>query len=541
MSKYAEKKSSKILGKFLGKWYWFAACLVVALAASWYMLSKQPYMWRVTGSIVVEEDKSQSGGQMPQESIMQGLPFKNMGTLDRQIQILRSRNLMEKVVDSLRLDILYYHEERFKDTELYKNSPFKVALADKKEDAYGKILRVRQIDENRFTVFGEEKADTQLQSFRTPFTYQGVTIALERDSAVAASKEVILIAFVRPRDIAAWYSSQLVFQKQAQSNVLTVSMVEQTPAKMVDIIHKLVEVYNTTAQEDKNRMAARSLRFIDERLSKLSSDLFSVESREASFRSGSGVTTDVSTSAELYMSKLSTAETSKAQLTTMRNTLSSLQSFLNNPANDYKLIPNFGDLGGISFAPLIATYNKSVVERERRLLTQMPKHPEVVGLQDAMLSLRNNILGGIGVAIDGLSQQEEQISSAAAPLQRKVASLPFAAQKINEISREGSVKSELVLYMLQKREETAIGLAAHVESARVLDEPVAAGAPDSPNKKQYYMLAFVLGLALPASVIYAFDRMNDKITGKTDVKELTMVPFLGEVAQAKSERTKLIT
>ena len=153
MSKYAEKKSSKILGKFLGKWYWFAACLVVALAASWYMLSKQPYMWRVTGSIVVEEDKSQSGGQMPQESIMQGLPFKNMGTLDRQIQILRSRNLMEKVVDSLRLDILYYHEERFKDTELYKNSPFKVALADKKEDAYGKILRVRQIDENRFTVF----------------------------------------------------------------------------------------------------------------------------------------------------------------------------------------------------------------------------------------------------------------------------------------------------------------------------------------------------------------------------------------------------
>ena len=52
----------------------------------------------------------------------------------------------------------------------------------------------------------------------------------------------------------------------------------------------------------------------------------------------------------------------------------------------------------------------------------------------------------------------------------------------------------------------------------------------------------MLGLGIPAGIIYMLDKLNDKIMNKEEVKAITGdVPFLGEVAFAKSARSKLIT
>jgi tyrosine-protein kinase Etk/Wzc len=537
MSKY-EQANTNLFKKALNNWYWYLICLAVAIVGAWYSLAKESPVWRVSGSIIVEEDRS-NNGQLPEEAIIQGLPFKNKGSLDRQIQMLKSRNLMEKVVDSLDLDILYYAEERFLNRELYKQTPIVIASVDDKAKAYGKILRVKQLDENRFNFIKGEN-DTLTYNFGVPFVFEGSTFTLDRKTDNPSLDNVILIQFAHKTGIAGWLASKLDFQKQAQSNVLTVTMTDHTPQKVIDIINKLVDVYNYAAQEEKNRIAEHSLKFIDERLSYLSSELFQVESSQASIKTSTEVPTDIGASAERYLDKLNTAEESVTQINNVRTTLLNLQNFLSNFGNRYQYIPSFGDLGGISLESFIKQYNKLIESRENLLITATPEHPGAKQAEENLTNLRRTILQGIDLALTDLDKKEQDLRAQAAPIQQKVSRLPFVDQRLNDIKRKVGVKDELVLYMLQKREETAIGLATTVERTRILDEPISGPGPIAPSKRQTYLLAFVLGLAVPTGAIFLLDKMNDKVSTRAEVKAISALPYLGEVAYAKSERSKLV-
>ena len=545
MKNNTEQANQDFIKKCLRKWYLILPIVLGSLAYAKYMLAKEQTIFNVTGSIIVQEDNS-GGNQLPEEAIIQGLPFKNKGNLDRQIEILKSRRLMERVVDTLNLDILYFYEDRFKSIEMYKSSPIKVASVSDINKAYGKRLMINMLDESRFNLIVEdpityEPIDTVIQNFGVPFKVGEVTYSLVRDTLHPEIDKTIRVQFISPRTVATWYSSRLMFQKKGLSNVLKVSMDDSTPEKMVEIIYTLVEIYNIYTQEEKNKIAAQSLDFITERLTDLSSELLGVESGQASFKSSQSVTTDVVASADRYIDKLNEAEKNLNEISATKSTLSNLESFLSNIDNQFDPIPSFGDMAGISFAPLISQYNKVVNARKIKLVNATEEHPEVKQYNLSISEMKQNILSGIRLARSEMSTREQSIVSQSAPLERKVANMPYIDKKLGEIGREKNVKEELVVYMLTKREETAIGLATEVDNTRILDDPVVSPNPIGPNSSQYYILALLLGLGIPVGSIYLLDRLNNKVRDKEELKALADIPFVGEVAFARSEKNKLIT
>lgn len=533
-------KASGLIKKFLNNWYWFAICLLLAGAIAWYQLVQQPVIQSVSGSIIVNEER-QPGNQLPEETIITGLPFNQRGSLNRQIQILKSRNLMGKVVDSLDLDIVYYAEGRFRKFELYKQSPIWVTQIDDKAKANGKKLRIKEVDATRFALI-KENEDTVFYNYGIPFDFQSSTLVLERNPEIPREDRVIAIEFRNPLKLATYYSSILFLRKMTQSNVLEISMDAEVPQKVVDIIHTLVEVYNIDAQEEKNKMAGKSLEFIDERLDYVSGALSKEESQQARIQSSNELASTVDMSAQRYFDKLSNVEEGRASISSLRNAMENLESFLTNKAKEADFIPNFGDMGGMSFAPLIAQYNKVIAERKRLLATATELHPGVIKATEELSQMRSTLLNSVGIAKYDLEKQESQLAAQVNPVQRKIQAIPFVQKRLNETGRTASVQAELFSYLLKKREETAIGLAANVESVRILDEPMQGSFPAGPDKKQYFAFAFLLGLGIPAGVIYMMDKLNDKIMSKEEVKEIAgEVPFLGEVATSKSSRAKLIT
>jgi capsular exopolysaccharide synthesis family protein len=540
MTTKPEQNVADLFKKALNYWYWFALSLAVAVGLTWYNLAHKNPVWEVKGSILVQEDQTAGGTKLPGEAIMQGSIFRNNGNLDHQIQVLKSRSLMEKVIGSLGIETLYQAEHKFRKEDLYKQSPVRLTIMDDKEKAYGKELRIKQLDDNRFAVV-REGSDTLFYNYGVPFLYEGINVTIDKDSIAAPVKEIISIQVIRPRFLAAWYSSMLTFQKQAQSNVISVAIKGDNFEKLIDILYRLVDVYNYASQEEKNLKAQSELKFINDRLSYLNSELFQVESRQAGFKAGSGVTTDVDASAERAIEKLNTAEESRTAIRSTKLTLNNIQNFLLDRSNEFELIPNFGEMEGISFVPLISQYNRLIAERQRLLINATPKHPDVIKVQESLGNVRANILSGVNLAQKGLNEKEEQIVEQAAPVQRQIQSLPYVQRGLNEITRQVDVKKDLFLFLLQKREEAAIGLAARLQNMRILDEPAPGGEPVAPNKKQSYMLAFLLGLAIPASVLYLKERMNDKILDKDEIKGLTRLPFLGDVAYTKNERSRLIS
>lgn len=534
-----EMHAANFVMKCLHKWYWYIPAVVLALIIAQLMFMRAPRMWSVTGSIVVEEEK-QNASQMPQEAMMTGLAFANRGNLNRQIQELRSRSLMEKVIDSLNIDVVYWQKGRFRDEELYKRSPIVLGSVANREAANGLILEVKALDDTKFELYDPENEKAIEGKFGVPFNYANNSFVLQRDSTHPLIEGIVKIEFKVPRELASWYSGKLQLRRLMQSNVLEISLSAPTPEKLQDILKMLVKVYNITAQEEKNKVADKSLQFINDRLVSLNAELFSVEGQEANVRSATEVIADAGQSAERYFEQISTAEKNLSELRLEKNILINLRNYIQDPANKYEVIPNFGNIAQTSFASLINNYNKLAIQRKSQLEHATLQHPFVQELTRGMDNLRPSILSGINLAINDIEKYEAQLVQQTSILSQKVQRTPFAQKRIKEISRQASVFNEMVLYMLQKREETAIGLATQVESVRILDEPIPGSVPDAPSRTQYYAIALLIGLAIPTGIFFAMDKLNTTVANAEEVKALTKVPFLGEVASAKNEKAQLV-
>jgi capsular exopolysaccharide synthesis family protein len=106
--------------------------------------------------------------------------------------------------------------------------------------------------------------------------------------------------------------------------------------------------------------------------------------------------------------------------------------------------------------------------------------------------------------------------------------------------REQQIKNQIFLYLFQKREETAISIAAQVATSRLIDTPINEG-PVAPDIKSIYLVGFFLGLGIPIGFLLLKDMLDNKIYDKKDIERAISVPFLGEIYKAPTENPIVIS
>ena len=84
--------------------------------------------------------------------------------------------------------------------------------------------------------------------------------------------------------------------------------------------------------------------------------------------------------------------------------------------------------------------------------------------------------------------------------------------------------------LLQKREENSLALAATADNAKIIDAALANDAPVSPKRSMIWLIALILGLAIPIGIIYLMELLRYRIEGRNDLDKLTSVPILGDIA-----------
>ncbi|RYE21409.1 MAG: capsular biosynthesis protein, partial [Sphingobacteriaceae bacterium] len=122
----------------------------------------------------------------------------------------------------------------------------------------------------------------------------------------------------------------------------------------------------------------------------------------------------------------------------------------------------------------------------------------------------------------------------------RIQRVPTIERGLEEIKRQQDLKRSLYLYLLQKREEAALSLAATVSSARVVDPAVAGEFPISPQKPAVLILALMLGLGLPFAFVYVRSALDDKVHSLNEVTQGTGAPILGELVHSKHKQRVVI-
>jgi uncharacterized protein involved in exopolysaccharide biosynthesis len=118
-------------------------------------------------------------------------------------------------------------------------------------------------------------------------------------------------------------------------------------------------------------------------------------------------------------------------------------------------------------------------------------------LDPRLNKLRSDILEALQSVKQSYEIARSSIRQQNSELEGRLQSIPSKGRELAERQRQQKIKEELYLFLLQKREESAIASASTISDSRVVEPALAGAQPIRPSRRSTYMLAIVLGLALP--------------------------------------------
>ena len=517
------------LVKYTRYWYVFLAGAILSLSGAYsYLRYIAVPQFSMQSTLLIKDDKS-GQGLSNADAFTDLSMFKSTKSIDNEIQVLKSSGLMQRVISELGLAVGYYVDEPVRTTELYGSSlPIKMLIQRLDSNATGKQFTIDIKSSNSFELDDHEGHITSNafgQQIQKPYgIFTIIAIPLKK-----FENKKIIIRIQDIKKIANHYNKSVTIQPPSKiASVLQISLVDPVPEKAKNIINKLVSVYNNEAIEDKNLMASNTLAFLDERLKYVTSELSNVEKGVEQYKSANGLT-DIGTQASNYTAQASDYNKQLSEWATQIEVLESIERYMRKEGSQYSMVPSTLGISDPTLLGLIGKFNELQQERERMLRTILPNNPLVQNLNEQLANLRVNILENLHNIKVGLEITSTNLRVNSGRFQSQIKHVPAMERKIQDIIRQQAIKQNIYVYLLQKREETALSLAATTSAARVIDSATGGNSPISPNDQETYFMALLLGLGIPFAGIYARNVLNNRVQTIYDVSAITAAPIIGEI------------
>ena len=541
-----------IVADYLLRWPFIVGFLVLSLAGAYIYLRYQAPVYNIDSTVMIKQgDKTKSTAATALASMQDLGTMSLANNFDNEIEILQSYSLIKRVIESQNLYISYFDERKFGyDIPAYKNVPVNVWMAPDEAERLPSALNV-EIDSRRdgsvsvtasytagdgsHTVSKEFKKIPAI--FITPVGTLTLTSASAKNKALPPCSFNAVVA--PPSLVADSYKSRLHGEPTSEfTSIVRLSFNDTDIRRGQDFLSVLVTLYNAEANEDKNQVASRTAKFIDERIRIINNELGTTENELASYKQRAGLT-DLSADAQLALQETSEYDKKRAENASQLRLVSFLREYIDNPDNRHEVIPSDIGVTDADLAGVIAKYNEMQIERKRLLRTSKANNPVVVNLDASINATHNAVVTAVDNVEKALKITRRNLNLEAGRYRSRVNKAPRQEQALTDITRRQEIKANLYLTLLQKREENAITLAATADNSRVIEEPRAAGIV-APNTRNIYVLAFVVGLLFPIFCIWLAKKLRFKIEGRADVEKLTDVPVIGDIPQVHDKADSTI-
>lgn len=535
-----------LLLDYLANWKWFLLCVVVALVGAYFYIATIIPTYEVNASLYLNKQNTQSAANATQLSAGAELVAMKNYIDQTELEILRSRNNVIDIVDSLKMYYSYYRVGNLRDIPLYESNAIEASLDSISliNLSSGITITVSNgkndglYDISAKTYFNGAKEEKEFDDVALPLEIelsQG-TVTLTRVAHVPSLIGTEKIYINNPRSAASSLSGalNLSFDENAPY-IVRISYYTALPDQGVDVINSLVDFYNQQIIEDQNRSAIQTEAFILERLVMINDELRDVEQRLQDYRQAHNIANlDQQVSASL--SAKTSSETQLAEIEAEMQMIQSIENEVNR-ADVYTSLPSATNNPALN--QVIEAYNKKVAQLNRVLESSTPDNPVVQRLQEELTRDKSRIIQNITSVKNNINARRGAVTTLENRNASTLSTLPPIDKGLQEIFREQQVKVNIYTFLLQRREEIALQKTLATPTARLIDNPVGSG-PVSPKKRTIYIFALLIGLAVPAAIIFLKRFFFHVFKDQEELQRLTNVPIIGEISADTSKDTKPI-
>ncbi|MGV3767649.1 MAG: GumC family protein [Chitinophagaceae bacterium] len=525
--------------KFLRLWPWLLASVIIGGATAYLFLKASSPAYKIHASVLVQDDKKST--ELGQASILQDFDLFGKSNVDNEAEILKSRTLMAQVVENLDLSVSYHIEGSLKNTELYAEKPVDLSFFPNTEDSATYPLElVWQQDTkhpNAFTLsYNERSFNGQLNdTLRLP---EGkVLLTATKNMSAWKAATPLKITVVHPDAATQKYLSSLKVEiPNKQVSVIYLTLSEVIQAKGEAILNALVNSYMQANVTDKNRIADSTMQFIDERLALVFGELSDIEKSIEQFKTKNQLV-DISTQSGILLNNSSEYARQQTTNEVQLSIVKSLEEFLKANINDERIVPSSLVMQEAGFIALVQRYNDALLQREKMLMSMTKEHPGIVTINQQLVNLRQELLSSINSVKRGIQVSVHELAARNSGFTSEIRKLPSRERNFLDYSRQQAIKQELYLFLLKKREETAISKSATIASARIIDRAKSDPGPYKPQRAMVLVIGLLAGLFIPFGISFGKDFLNTKVTAIPDITKATNCPILSEIGHNTENTT----
>jgi len=522
----------RLLKPLLKYWYVISISIVLCIFAALFYLRNATPIYEIQSTILVRNNETNG---LTREALQKEI--LEMGSdpkIYEDVRILNSRALMETVIDSLNLKHRILSKTRFGEVDLYKDSPINLDTIIVPNDRQDYTLNILSSSSYRIQL-NENK---QLEgTFGLPLSTEKGTFLLHfKDEALhdfTPDQAYILRTNTLSGSTQSYLSTFSVNYDSQKPTLLDLQIRDEVPARGMKILDQAIIAYNKLTFEDKSKNRKSTLTFIDERIAMLEKELDETETELERYKTQENLSLDYKSDLPHIKDQISYFERELMNIEIQQNIMQYIISALD--SNEYQFFPlvDFG-VEHRGFSSLINKYNDLIQEKNKLKQTVTDNYPTVKLVDEQIKSLQIIIQ-------EEVAQNQQELLTSAKELESKnltyLAELNATPRRERELvgrKRQQVIKENLFKYLLEKREEAAISIAAVVENAKVIDAPFIAGQV-APKRTSILLGAALGGLFLPYSILLLLTLFDKRLRYQEEVNSYTRVPVLGSIVNAKGK------
>ncbi|WP_324028376.1 polysaccharide biosynthesis tyrosine autokinase [Maribacter sp. BPC-D8] len=534
-SENKELTFKNLLKRYINFWPWFLVSFILCLSLAFLYLRYANVIYYSFAKIKITDETKELNVSADALSM---LGSNSKINIDNETEVLKSFRILSQVVNELNLDVLYFKKGHLKNNR--SSEPAFSIIKDISEDSLKRpVLFNIHIDTDEIEVTNDDDFKRHISFSNLDSALVGLPFRIKLSSGLnyedfenttyrveLHSKKETVLSLARDLQVA---------RTSKDSDIIELALKGQNPELSEAILNTVIAKFNQDGILDRQQISRRTIDFIDERFLYLSTELDSIEGGKQDFKQENNLSY-IEADAEVSLDRKSETENNVANLETQIS-LSALlkRSVINQGA--FELLPVDVGLENSGLNNIVSRYNDLVLQRNKLKENVGEQHPSLMTISAQLDNAKVNVIKTLDIYDTQLRTSLKQLNLEQSRVNSVFARLPEKEKKLRSIERQQSIKENLFLLLLQKREEAAINLAVTEPSIKVVDYGLTNSIPVSPNKIILLGVSGLLGLFLPFAFLYVRFAIDSKIRNRQDIKYvLPNIPFLVEIPHFKVEK-----
>lgn len=508
-------------------WWLFALTAVVCFGAAYiYGKIRMPVYTSAATLLIENSDIGNPLAAMAAKSAAGGaakmLGFGN-SDVKNETQLMFSNQNLADVVHKTGLNITYVDRSGLTKKVLYPESPVEARVGQEALDTLsgGVVVKLKNHDgrlEVRATSgFMGMKTLAAATNVTLPYKLRikplGITVELQPSAGYDPARDFKMDIIVSGTRIVIADLRKNVTTGESDKNSDAIKLALDGPCKERDqaVLDAIMERYNERRLERRRETSLNELNYCTDRLEKLYAQLSESERKVEDFKRDNNLAALAVDSASWVVRSIG----GRDRMMEAQNRLTYYDQVLytiNHDPNAF-IVP----LAGQTPDPLATQYNTLLSERQELERSAKSDHPALREINSQIADIKNSITKSYSQIIDLQRRNIESSYGLQGDARANMAQLPALERQLLDMLRDRTIKNQLYLYLLQRRESAELTLYSTDTPGFIVDKAYSGTKPDMTKTQIAFAVAFIFTLLGPSLLLFILMRLRDTVRQPMDV------------------------